>query len=49
MKTRTPFFCAVFGLAQNGKQGGCCTRIEASATAPFLFLSPVLGLPAAPL
>ena len=23
MRTRTPFFCAVFGVARNGKQGEC--------------------------
>ena len=23
MKTRTPFFCAIFGVARNGKQGEC--------------------------
>ena len=23
MKTRTPFFCAIFGAARNGKQGEC--------------------------
>ena len=23
VKTRTPFFCAIFGVARNGKQGEC--------------------------